>query len=388
MALSVESFEIEAQIPDTVGQGPSALKKATPILLGASCLAALALFHTSPTPTSTSQDAQQLAAIGSPHVNEGSVRINGLPPSDINGVISSVQDVAQRMPEVASGDAARRFGGSRDEHGCMGSAGFVWCASAGECVQPWAEPCASLQQQLQNSLPERPQEPFDWALLGHGGCRTASGDAGIYSVLPGRAGSVSGADACRFACTDAVSCLAYEIRESDGRCELHTATIDHVNPAAGYACWIKTPSEHAHFWLGEAPSQHASFWPGLTLQRPDASIIGSHDEGDDAVAAPTHQAMGNVPSVQALPDDLILQRPGANSLGGTRDEHECLGSSGFTWCPSLARCVRGYSQSCPGGTETCQRLCAREPLADDGLRFSCTCREGVALDHMPPAVQQ
>ena len=28
-------------------------------------------------------------------------------------------------------------GADRDEHGCIGSAGYQWCAKLGECVRPW-----------------------------------------------------------------------------------------------------------------------------------------------------------------------------------------------------------------------------------------------------------
>ncbi len=30
-----------------------------------------------------------------------------------------------------------RVGGDRDEHGCIGSAGYSWCARENHCVRPW-----------------------------------------------------------------------------------------------------------------------------------------------------------------------------------------------------------------------------------------------------------
>jgi hypothetical protein len=30
-------------------------------------------------------------------------------------------------------------GNDRDEHGCIGSAGYVWCGSKAECLRPWEE---------------------------------------------------------------------------------------------------------------------------------------------------------------------------------------------------------------------------------------------------------
>jgi len=254
---------------------------------------------------------------------------------------ASVQEIAQEVSSWDADSSGGRFGGRRDEHGCMGSGGFVWCASAGECVQPWATNCSSLQEQLQEALPNPGQvshvhhyeapEPAegDWVNLGHGGCRTAGGSSGTYTVMPGRVHSVRGSQRCRDACAASSSCVAYELRTNDGRCELHTEPITKSSPHAGYVCYAKAAVARVQ----SAPLQHT-------------------------------------PSI----------------FGGTRDEHNCLGSSGYTWCPSLSECVRGYAQSCPGGTETCQRLCAEEPSANDGLRFSCTCSLGLALDHVASGI--
>lgn len=33
--------------------------------------------------------------------------------------------------------AARRVGADRDAHGCIGSAGYSWCAKENSCVRPW-----------------------------------------------------------------------------------------------------------------------------------------------------------------------------------------------------------------------------------------------------------
>ena len=32
-------------------------------------------------------------------------------------------------------------GGDRDAHGCIGSAGYSWCAAKNKCLRPWEEPC-------------------------------------------------------------------------------------------------------------------------------------------------------------------------------------------------------------------------------------------------------
>ena len=33
--------------------------------------------------------------------------------------------------------APPRLGGDRDAHGCIGSAGYLWCARERQCVRPW-----------------------------------------------------------------------------------------------------------------------------------------------------------------------------------------------------------------------------------------------------------
>ena len=39
-------------------------------------------------------------------------------------------------------------GNDSDEHGCKGSAGYSWCETLQECVRPWETPCTSLIDQV------------------------------------------------------------------------------------------------------------------------------------------------------------------------------------------------------------------------------------------------
>jgi len=32
-------------------------------------------------------------------------------------------------------------GGDRDEHGCIGSAGYTWCEEKQKCLRVWEEEC-------------------------------------------------------------------------------------------------------------------------------------------------------------------------------------------------------------------------------------------------------
>ncbi len=45
-------------------------------------------------------------------------------------------------PASASGEApAQLLGGDRDEHGCIGSAGYSWCEAKQKCLRVWEEKC-------------------------------------------------------------------------------------------------------------------------------------------------------------------------------------------------------------------------------------------------------
>ena len=34
-------------------------------------------------------------------------------------------------------DESNRVGADKDAHGCIGSAGYTWCARTGRCERPW-----------------------------------------------------------------------------------------------------------------------------------------------------------------------------------------------------------------------------------------------------------
>jgi hypothetical protein len=35
--------------------------------------------------------------------------------------------------------------GDRDEHGCIGSAGYSWCEEKQKCLRTWEEPCTETE---------------------------------------------------------------------------------------------------------------------------------------------------------------------------------------------------------------------------------------------------
>lgn len=37
----------------------------------------------------------------------------------------------------AAAQGGKMVGGDRDQHGCIGSAGYSWCRFTGQCERPW-----------------------------------------------------------------------------------------------------------------------------------------------------------------------------------------------------------------------------------------------------------
>lgn len=51
----------------------------------------------------------------------------------------STQIVEENDPETT--EESKVVGGDKDEHGCIGSAGYVWCEEKSKCLRPWEEVC-------------------------------------------------------------------------------------------------------------------------------------------------------------------------------------------------------------------------------------------------------
>eukprot|EP00746_Dinoflagellata_sp_MGD_P137080 gnl/MRDRNA2_/MRDRNA2_70913_c0_seq1.p1 gnl/MRDRNA2_/MRDRNA2_70913_c0~~gnl/MRDRNA2_/MRDRNA2_70913_c0_seq1.p1 ORF type:complete len:108 (+),score=36.10 gnl/MRDRNA2_/MRDRNA2_70913_c0_seq1:107-430(+) len=48
----------------------------------------------------------------------------------------------------AVANQAEAAGGDRDDHGCIGSAGYVWCESSQKCLRVWEEECESFKKEV------------------------------------------------------------------------------------------------------------------------------------------------------------------------------------------------------------------------------------------------
>ncbi len=45
------------------------------------------------------------------------------------------------IPPAPPAKEEKLIGGDRDEHGCIGSAGYSWCEAKGKCLRSWEEEC-------------------------------------------------------------------------------------------------------------------------------------------------------------------------------------------------------------------------------------------------------
>ncbi len=68
-----------------------------------------------------------------------------------------VKHGAPVMPKPEEGCGEEKLiGGDKDEHGCIGSAGYTWCESKQKCLREWEEPCE--QEEVFNLLKELEKE--------------------------------------------------------------------------------------------------------------------------------------------------------------------------------------------------------------------------------------
>ena len=59
-------------------------------------------------------------------------------------------------PEATNPNNNQIVGGDKDEHGCIGSAGYTWCANKSKCLRVWEENCYdNMEQQIQYLLSQK-----------------------------------------------------------------------------------------------------------------------------------------------------------------------------------------------------------------------------------------
>lgn len=81
------------------------------------------------------------------------------------------------------------LGGDADEHGCIGSAGYTWCAASGKCLRVWEEDCASevnsFDQCLDAGFPVMESYPRQCSAGGYTFTESLPGEISGMSNAPG-----------------------------------------------------------------------------------------------------------------------------------------------------------------------------------------------------------
>ncbi|MFA5133775.1 MAG: hypothetical protein WC459_03160 [Patescibacteria group bacterium] len=81
-------------------------------------------------------------------------------------------------------------GGDRDEHGCIGSAGYMWCQPKNKCLRIWEESCySSPEQEIQYQLARKYDKLISEVTV-TATKKTADYMAGSISFAPGAPGGI------------------------------------------------------------------------------------------------------------------------------------------------------------------------------------------------------
>ncbi len=71
------------------------------------------------------------------------------------------EDVANVREDIKEVREEQRVGGDKDEHGCIGSAGYLWCEAKEACLQPWEEEWDDSCDLLEKPKPANGFKPLD-----------------------------------------------------------------------------------------------------------------------------------------------------------------------------------------------------------------------------------
>ncbi len=98
---------------------------------------------------------------------------------DTNGAVLRIDSV--------SGDFNNLLvGGDKDEHGCIGSAGYSWCEAKQKCLRVWEEPCNGTDDNVNVGL----ANPASTKCINNGGTLkivdTNEGQVGMCTLLSGK----------------------------------------------------------------------------------------------------------------------------------------------------------------------------------------------------------
>jgi hypothetical protein len=80
----------------------------------------------------------------SSNIRTQDIKENNDQTEEINIIEDEDSDQTETSPTIVGGD--------RDEHGCIGSAGYTWCEIRGKCLRTWEEKCAIVKEPIESNV--------------------------------------------------------------------------------------------------------------------------------------------------------------------------------------------------------------------------------------------
>jgi len=80
---------------------------------------------------------------------------NALPSG--SAIMQKIQAVKEKIEGNTTNTNSSIVGGDKDEHGCIGSAGYSWCELKQKCLRIWEEKCETEQEQNQGTIQNQEQ---------------------------------------------------------------------------------------------------------------------------------------------------------------------------------------------------------------------------------------
>jgi len=313
--------------------------------------------------------------------------------------------VAEGENQTAPGNSALNaspgalVGADRDAHGCIGSAGYLWCAGKQKCVRPWEEPCLRiltedfppLSFKDQNGIAQGSStdmvrelmrrtnmsaqiEMMNWGeaysltqkgptTLLYSTGRTPErehlfkwvGPIGSWSLtLYARADSNQTVPALAAAKSAGKICVV----GNDARHEflLQNNFTNLVTVSEDTECAKQVAWGEADLWMGSGTSfsvvvakaglKASDFKPVLAAGVNDIYIAFSPDTPDAVVSAwqSNLNEMKRDGSFNAIAG--TYDTTGTQVVGSDKDIHGCIASAGYSWCAEKSRCLRAWEETC------------------------------------------
>ena len=301
----------------------------------------------------------------------------------------------------SSGEPSGQMPGSdRDEHGCIGSAGYTWCEAKEKCIRIWEEDCASqlriyteefppfnyvdkngtitgrstdilqeilsrTNQSAQIQLTNWP-EAYSAALAGpntmlYSTSKNAErkdlfkwvGPIGIWDFTfyakSGYGKKIEGLKDAKNA--SSICVVKNDAREqmlvSNNFTNIRRVENDRL-------CAIGINSGEYELWLASTMSfpwvayesglGKSNFAKVFTAQSAELYFAFSKDVPDSTIIL--WQTTLDELKSEGLFDRLSSNYFGSGPLGGDRDAHGCIGSAGYVWCEIRQECIRSWETPC------------------------------------------